>query len=91
MATNKNNPQSGSKGSMESNPDREFESQGKNKDFGKGEFGQEAGGSRKGTSSPGNMEDDDLNTAGGRKGQFSDSDRGSQGQWSPGADKSSDQ
>jgi hypothetical protein len=37
-----------------------------------------------------NMEDDDNMTSGGRKGNFSDKDRGSDKQWSPGSSGSSD-
>jgi hypothetical protein len=36
------------------------------------------------------MEDDEMNTSGGRKGNFSDKDRGSEAQWSPGSGRSSD-
>ena len=38
----------------------------------------------------GNMEDDDMTTAGGRKGNFSDKDRDDESQWSPGSTQSSD-
>jgi hypothetical protein len=34
---------------------------------------------------------DNMNTSGGRKGNFSDKDRGSEKQWSPGSSGSSDQ
>jgi hypothetical protein len=37
------------------------------------------------------MEDDEMSTAGGRKGNFSDKNRGSEDQWSPGSSGSSDQ
>jgi len=36
------------------------------------------------------MDDDDKMTSGGRKGNFSDKDRGSDKQWSPGSSGSSD-
>ena len=67
----------------------EFENQGKNP--GKGDQGQQASGFRKGTGSHGKMEDDEMNTAGGREGQFSDKNRGTEGQWSPGSGQSSDE
>ena len=90
MPNNKNNTQSGSKGSMGNNPDREFESQGKDKDFGTSGHGKETGGSRQGSRMKDNMEDDEITTAGGREGQFSDTEGGSK-QWSPGSKQSSDQ
>lgn len=69
----------------------EFEGQGKNPVSGKGDQGQQASGFRKGTGSQGKMEDDEMNTAGGREGQFSDKNRGTEGQWSPGSRQSSDE
>jgi len=90
MPNNKDNPKSGSPGSMSDKPDREFEGQGQNKDFGGGK-GQAAGGSQKSAGSPGNTDDDDTTTSGGREGQFSDKNRGNEGQWSPGSSQSSDQ
>lgn len=81
---------SGSQSSQGSSSDREFESQGQKKDFGGG-IGHEAGGSKSGTGSKGKMDDDEMNTAGGRQGGFSDKDRGKEGQWSPGSSQSSDQ
>jgi hypothetical protein len=91
MATHKNNPDGGTKGSMGHNPDREFVGKDKNKSFDESGQGREAGAGRKGTGSPSNMEEDDMTTAGGRKGQFSDSERDSKGQWSPGSGQASDQ
>lgn len=90
MPNNKDNPQGGSKSSMGTHEsDREFESQGQNKGHGKDSGqGQQAGGTGKG--SPGPMDDDEMDTAGGRQGQFSDKNRGSEGQWSPGSTQESD-
>ena len=82
MPTNKDNPKGGSQSSMGKKSDREFESQGTDKGY--DEQGQQAGG--KGSSV--GMDDEDVDTAGGRQGQFSDQNRGSQGQWSPGSGKS---
>lgn len=91
MPNNKDNKKSGSTGSMSNDPNREFEGQGKNKDFG-GDQGKKAGSTPKGGGSHGSSTDDDeMNTAGGRQGQFSDQDRDKQGQWSPGSTQSSDQ
>jgi hypothetical protein len=89
MPTNKDNQKTGSKGSMSSSsPDREFENQGKNPSSGKGQqasgFGKETGSHRK-------PDDDEMNTAGGREGQFSDKKRGSDAQWSPGSSRSTDE
>jgi hypothetical protein len=70
---------------------REFDNQERNPGSGKGDQGQQAGGFRKGTGSHGKMEDDEMNTAGGREGQFSDKNRGKEGQWSPGSGRSSDE
>jgi len=94
MANNSDNQKTGSQGSGSmgsGSSDREFESQGQNPSSGKGGQGQQAGSPNKGTGSPGNTEDDDMKTAGGRKGDFSDKDRGSESQWSPGSSQSSDQ
>lgn len=87
MSKKKDNQKSGSKDPMNKTPDREFETQGNNPTSGKG--GQQAGGKQAG-SQP-NFEDDDMSTSGGRKGNFSDKDRESQSQWSPGSSQSSDQ
>lgn len=88
MPNNKKDPQSGSKSSMGNQPDRQFESQGKKKDFGEQEKlarkGKEGG-------LPETMDDDELNTAGGRQGQFSDKDRGNEAQWSPGSKRPLDE
>ena len=91
MPKNKDNKKSGSESSMGNTPDREFESQGENPSSDKGAPGKQAGGFRKGTGSQENMDDDEKSTAGGREGSFSDKDRGSEGQWSPGSSGSSDQ
>jgi hypothetical protein len=91
---NQDNQKSGSKSSMGSSPgsDREFESQGKNPGSGKGDQGRQAGTTdRQGSGSQRNMDDDDMNTAGGRQGAFSETDREKEGQWSPGSTQSSDQ
>lgn len=84
----------GSKSSMGHDQDREFESQGKNKTSGmggKGHQSDKSGGYGKDTGPQGNMEDDEMNTAGGREGQFSDSNRGKEAQWSPSSDRSPDE
>ena len=86
MPNNKDNPKSGS---MPNQQDREFESQGKNKGF-EGGQGQQAGSSGKGTGSPNFTDDDDMTTAGGKQGQFSDKNRKSDSQWSPGSSQESD-
>lgn len=86
MPKNKDNPQSGSQSAAVNKSDREFEGQG-NKKFDGGGQGQQAGGTKKGQ---GNMDDDEM-TAGGRKGQFSEKDRGSDSQWSPGSNRSTDE
>ena len=90
MPNNKDNPQGGSKNSMGNKSDREFEGQGKDKKFSGGP-GEESGSSPKGTSSPGNTDDDEMSTAGGREGQFSDKNRDKDSQWSPGSSQASDQ
>jgi hypothetical protein len=90
MPNNKDHRKTGSQDPMKSTSSgREFENQGKNPD--KGDQGQQASGFRKGTGSQGNLEDDEMNTAGGREGQFSDKNRGKEGQWSPGSRQSSDE
>jgi hypothetical protein len=87
MGNNKDKMKGGSKDSPLGNkPDREFETQGTKKSFDK--EGQKAGSPGKSTGSPNITEDDDMKTAGGRQGQFSDKDRSSQGQWSPGKGES---
>ncbi len=87
MSNNKDNQNVGSRGaatgsSMDS--DRELENQKRNDGSGSSGQGQQAGGSEKDIGSKEDA-DDNLNTAGGREGQFSDKDRDSDGQWSPGA------
>jgi hypothetical protein len=86
MATNNDNPKGGSQRAMGNKPDREFDSQGTNKGFDK--QGQRAGNPGKSSGSPANSDDDEMSTAGGRQGQFSDKDRANQGQWSPGSGES---
>ena len=85
MPNNKDNPQSGSQSTTGNKSDREFEGQGK-KNFGGG-HDQPAGGSSKKGQGP----MDDEMTSGGRKGQFSEKDRGSDSQWSPGSSRSADE
>ena len=73
--------------SMDNKSDRDFESQGQNQGSGSSGKGQQAASSRgygNDAGTEGDM-DDDMTTAGGRKGQFSDKNRGSEGQWSPGS------
>lgn len=89
MPKNKDGMKSGSQSSMSNTSDREFESQGH--DSSSGKSGKQAGGYRKGTGSPMNNEDDDMQTSGGRKGNFSDKNRDSESQWSPGSSHSSEQ
>ena len=62
---------------------REFEGQGQNPSSGKGNPGQQAGGSK------GKMDDNDM-TSGGREGKFSDTGSKDQGPWSPGSGHESD-
>jgi hypothetical protein len=93
MPTNKDNMKSGSRGSMSDtsrtgSSDREFESQGQNQGSKGSSGGQHTGSSHgygKDTGMQGNMDDDEMDTAGGRKGNFSDKNRDSEGQWSPGS------
>ncbi|HVF29840.1 MAG TPA: hypothetical protein VNA22_02670 [Pyrinomonadaceae bacterium] len=87
MANTKNNSQDGSMGSNGSDQDRQFEGQGSDMGYGKGE-GQQTGATEQETSS---QDGDEMTTAGGRQGNFSDSDRGSQGQWSPSSSRSSEE
>jgi hypothetical protein len=84
MADNKNNPDTNTKTTSGNDNNRAFESQGKNNEPGVGQQGQQTASQKK-------NEDDDMTTAGGRKGQFSDSERGKEGQWSPGSGHASDQ
>jgi hypothetical protein len=87
MPNNKDNQKTGSgssQGSMSGSSNRDFENQGSNPSSGKG-HGQQAGSSGR------TMEDDDMTTAGGRQGNFSDKNRGEESQWSPGSKQSSDQ
>jgi hypothetical protein len=88
MPKNKDDMKSGSQDSMSNKSDREFESQGH--DSGSGKSGKQAGSFGKGTGSQMNNEEDDMKTSGGRKGNFSDKNRDSESQWSPGSSHSSD-
>ena len=90
MPNNKDNNPSGSKSSMGNKSDPKFEDPGK-KEFGGGGQGHKSGSPRRETGAPGNLDDDDKTTSGGREGQFSDKDRDKEGQWSPGSSQSSDQ
>jgi len=91
MPNNKNNEQGGSKSSMGSSSDREFEDQGQNSMSGRSSQGQQGQGSTSGGYGKdtgmqgGMMDDDEMNTSGGREGQFSDKNRDSESQWSPGS------
>ena len=88
MPKNKGN-QIDSKGSMGNQSGSEFDRQGQgSSQSNKG--GQQAGSYGKNTGSQSSLDDDDLNTAGGREGRFSDSDRSDRDQWSPGSRSSSD-
>ena len=89
MPKNKNKQETDSRGAMGNKPDREFESQGQNPSSGKGDLGHKAGSFKKGAGSP-ETDDDEMMTSGGRKGNFSDKDRESENQWSPGSNQSSD-
>lgn len=64
---------------MSKDTDREFETQGIEKEFDK------KGQPGKSTASPGMIDDEDIDTAGGQKGQFSDKDRENDAKWSPGS------
>jgi len=90
MPNNKNNQKTDSQGSMGTNSGREFENEEQNTTSGRGGMGQQAGGYGKDAGMQGDM-DDDMTTAGGREGQFSDKNRGSEGQWSPSSSRSTDE
>jgi hypothetical protein len=83
MANNKNNPNAGSESSMSNKTNQEFASKGKNEKF--DNQGQRTNDPGKSAGSPGMIDDETVDTAGGRKGQFSDKERGSQAKWSPGS------
>jgi hypothetical protein len=85
-----NNQDNQMNGSKNSNSTREFESQGTNPGS-QGEQAGQPGGYGRDTGAQGNMDDDDMMTAGGREGKFSESEHGKEGQWSPGSAQSSDQ
>ena len=94
MPNNKDNQKSGTHGSaMSGSSDREFESQGKNKSSGMGDHSDKKSGSTsgKGMRADSKIADDAMKTAGGRQGNFSDKNRGSEDQWSPGSSGASDQ
>jgi hypothetical protein len=82
MGNTKETSKGGSQSSMGNKPDREFETQGKDKDF------EKKGQPGKSTASPGMIDDEDVDTAGGKKGQFSDKERASAPKWSPGSGES---
>jgi hypothetical protein len=82
MGNNKDTKMSGSQSSMGNKSDRDFGMQDKDKDFDK------KGQPGKSTGSPGMIDDEDVDTAGGKKGQFSDKDRGNAAKWSPGSGES---
>lgn len=94
MANKKHDDQNGSsQNSVGSKSGREFESQGQDSDS-QGEGQRQAGlagGYGRDTGAQGKVDDDDMDTAGGREGTFSESQRGKDGQWSPGSTQSSDQ
>jgi hypothetical protein len=79
MGNNKDTQKGGSQNAMGNTPDREFETQGTKKEFDK------KGQPGKSTSSPGMIDDEDIDTAGGQKGQFSDKNRENDAKWSPGS------
>lgn len=79
MANKKNDP----KGDSQSPGGNKFENHEKNKLPERP--GQHAGDSRGSSSSGASVNDDDMTTAGGREGQFSDKERGEDNQWSPGS------
>jgi len=90
MPSNKDNKKGASRSSMgdssmDNMSDRDFESQGQGQGRTTGGQGGNSGGYGKDTGMQGNMSDDEMNTAGGREGQFSDKNREGQNQWSPGA------
>jgi len=93
MPNNKDNQKTGSQGSqgsMGNNSGREFEDEQQNTTSRRGGMGQQAGGYGKDAGMQEEM-DDDMTTAGGREGQFSDKNRGSEGQWSPSSSRSADE
>ncbi|MEO8042936.1 MAG: hypothetical protein ABI646_10025 [Acidobacteriota bacterium] len=89
MPNRKDTQNSGSPDPMSNKSDRESESQGQNASSGKS--AQQAASSKKGPGSEIQKDDDDLKTSGGREGNFSDKNRDSERQWSPGSTQSSDQ
>ena len=85
MQNKKDDQMSGSKSSMGTSSTKESGME--------DQPGKKAGStSDRGTGSNSGMEDgDDIMTSGGRQGNFSDKDRESEQQWSPGSSGSSDQ
>lgn len=83
MAKNKNNPQNDQQSAMSNKQDSEFKVQGIDQEF--DNQGQQAGSSGGSGGSAGMHDDEAVDTAGGRKGQFSDKDRSNQAKWSPGS------
>jgi hypothetical protein len=91
MPNNKDMQKGGSSSSMSNKSDREFESQGNDSSYtGSRKSGKQSAGSGKGTGSQMHNDEDDMKTSGGRKGNFSDKNRDSESQWSPGSSQSSD-
>jgi len=88
MPNNKSHEQSGSESSKAAKPDCESDGQGQKKDFGDKARGAGASGA---TGPKSTSEHEETDTAGGREGQFSDEDRDSKEQWSPGSTQPSDQ
>ncbi|PYT01635.1 MAG: hypothetical protein DMF63_01960 [Acidobacteria bacterium] len=84
MQNKKHDQKSGSSSSMSDGPEREM---GKGKDTGSGPDDM----SKKSSSGKGMGDEDDMTTSGGREGNFSDKNRGSEDQWSPGSTGSTDQ
>ncbi|MEP7149173.1 MAG: hypothetical protein ABI857_09845 [Acidobacteriota bacterium] len=81
----KDNQKSGAQSAMGSCSDREFEGQGQNPGSGKSSQSDE-----KVNPSQSHKDEGETSTAGGREGQFSETERGQDEQWSPGSSQSSD-
>ena len=90
MADNKNNQNTDSQTLMGDKSDREFENKKQNLPSGQDGKSPQAAGNEKEKRTKGEK-DDDMTTAGGREGQFSDKDRGKEGQWSPSSSRSADE
>jgi hypothetical protein len=90
MPNNKDNQKSGSQSSMSGTPNRDFESEDNGKSLGMaGQSGRST--SNRGMGSNSSMDDDEMNSAGGRQGNFSDKNRDKEQEWSPGSTSSSNQ